>query len=125
MPVDGFVVPPRIAMLLAKLSAVFAQISAAGVKMICSSDAGISPAKPHHSLAYSVSHFTELGGRAIDALRGVTSAAAAVCHLGDRKGRLAPGFDADIIAVQGNPLADVTALRHVTAVYQQGRPIPR
>jgi imidazolonepropionase-like amidohydrolase len=106
--------------LLGKLSAIFAQLSAAGVKMICSSDAGISPVKPHNALAYSVSHFTELGGRAIDALRGVTSAAAAVCRIGDRKGRLAPGFDADIVALHGNPLVDITALRRVAAVYQMG-----
>jgi len=121
VPVPGFEVPPRIAVLLGKLGAIFAQISAAGVKLICSSDAGISPVKPHNSLAYSVSHFTELGGRAIDALRGVTSAAAAVCRIGDRKGRLAPGFDADIVALHGNPLADITAVRRVAAVYQMGR----
>jgi imidazolonepropionase-like amidohydrolase len=125
IPIPGFELPPRIAVLIGKLSAIFAQLSAAGVKMICSSDAGISPVKPHNALAYSVSHFTELGGRSIDALRGVTSAAAAVCRIGDRKGRLAPGFDADILALQGNPLADVTALRRVAAVYRMGRPVVR
>jgi imidazolonepropionase-like amidohydrolase len=123
LPLPGIQVPPRIAALLGKLGTIFAQLGAAGVKMICSSDAGISPLKPHNALSYSVSHFTELGGRTIEAMRGVTSAAAAACHLGHRKGRLAPGFDADILALHGNPLADITALRRVAAVYQMGRPV--
>jgi len=39
-----------------------------------------------------------------------TSRAATACGLGDIKGRLAPGFDADVLAVNGNPLADLAAL---------------
>jgi imidazolonepropionase-like amidohydrolase len=120
-PMQEFELPPRIAVLLGKLTDIFQQVYASGAKMICSSDAGINPLKPHNALAYTVSHFTELGGSSIDALRGVTSAAAAVCRVGDSKGRLAPGFDADIVALHGNPLADVTALRSVAAVYRMGR----
>ncbi|GIG68484.1 amidohydrolase family protein [Phytomonospora endophytica] len=123
LPMPGYEPPPRIQALLVKLSAVFLEMSTAGVDMICSSDAGINPAKPHGALAHSVSHFTELGGRHLDALRGVTSRAAEVCGVGDRKGRLAPGFDADIVALRADPLADVTALREVAAVFKAGRRI--
>jgi imidazolonepropionase-like amidohydrolase len=38
-------------------------------------------------------------------------------------GRLAPGFSADIIAVDGNPLADVTVLEEVDFVMVRGRVI--
>lgn len=48
------------------------------------------------------------------------SGPARLCGLGDRKGRLAPGFDADILAVAGNPLADPEALLDIRAVYRQG-----
>jgi imidazolonepropionase-like amidohydrolase len=37
----------------------------------------------------------------LTALRAITSVAAGVCGLGHRKGRVAPGFDADILAVDG------------------------
>jgi imidazolonepropionase-like amidohydrolase len=56
----------------------------------------------------------------IDALRAVTSVAASALRLGDRKGRVAPGFDADLLAVRGNPLHDVHALREVEAVFAGG-----
>jgi imidazolonepropionase-like amidohydrolase len=43
-----------------------------------------------------------------------------VCRLAHRKGRLAPGFDADVIAVDGDPLTDPTALLRIRAVYALG-----
>jgi imidazolonepropionase-like amidohydrolase len=43
-----------------------------------------------------------------------------VCGLGGTKGRLAPGFDADIVAVDGDPLADLAALRRIRAVFARG-----
>jgi imidazolonepropionase-like amidohydrolase len=56
----------------------------------------------------------------VEALRAVTSVAAQACRLGEGKGRIAPGFDADLLAVQDNPLTDITALRTVTAVFRAG-----
>ncbi|MGE0040763.1 MAG: amidohydrolase family protein [Vicinamibacterales bacterium] len=55
-----------------------------------------------------------------DALVQTTSENAASLGLADRIGALAPGMDADIIAVQGNPLQDITALRRVTFVMRGG-----
>ena len=55
------------------------------------------------------------------ALKAVTSGPAKVCRVGDRKGHLAAGYDADILAVEGDPLADITALRNVRAVYRLGK----
>ena len=40
--------------------------------------------------------------------------------LAQRKGRLAPGFDADILAIDGNPLADPASLHRIRAVYLRG-----
>ena len=58
------------------------------------------------------------------AMRLATSTAAAACGLADRKGRLAPGFDADIVAVDGDPLANPAAFQRVRAVYARGTPVP-
>jgi len=61
------------------------------------------------------------GWPAAGALRAATSLPARLCGIEDRKGRLAPGFDADILAVAGNPLTDPSALLDVRAVFRQGR----
>ena len=54
----------------------------------------------------------------------ITSAAAGVIGLGHRKGRIAPGFDADILAVDGDPIADPDALHRIRAVYARGTAVP-
>jgi hypothetical protein len=48
-----------------------------------------------------------------------------VCGLGHRKGRIAPGFDADILAVDGDPVAEPEALHRIRAVYARGTAVAR
>ncbi len=63
----------------------------------------------------------EVGGQApMAAVVSATSLAAASLGLGDEIGTLAPGFDADLIAVEGNPAEDITALRRVVFVMKGG-----
>jgi imidazolonepropionase-like amidohydrolase len=57
---------------------------------------------------------------AAEVLRMATSTAAAVCGLADRKGRLAAGFDADILVVDGDPFTDPAAIHRVQAVFARG-----
>jgi imidazolonepropionase-like amidohydrolase len=54
------------------------------------------------------------------ALASATSVAAQACALGDRKGRLRAGYDADLLLVDGDALNDVGALRHVLGVVVGG-----
>ncbi len=61
------------------------------------------------------------GQRPMDALVGATSLAAQAIGMGDRLGNIAPGFAADIIALDGDPLADITAVRRVVFVMKGGR----
>ncbi|MBB5873295.1 imidazolonepropionase-like amidohydrolase [Allocatelliglobosispora scoriae] len=118
----GFTATPRTVSLIADLNVVFARIRESGVRVICSSDAGIGPAKPHDVLPYGAGEMVELLGYSTAyALRSVTSMAAQECRVGDRKGRIAPGFDADLLAVDGDPLADITALRSISAVIRGGQ----
>jgi imidazolonepropionase-like amidohydrolase len=66
----------------------------------------------------------EIGFSQAEALRTLTSVAAGVIGLGHRKGRIAPGFDADILAVDGDPIADPDALHRIRVVYARGVPVP-
>src|SRR5437867_3273034 len=60
------------------------------------------------------------GQSAGDALTGTTQLNAQSLGLGDRIGSLAAGLEADLIAVDGDPLKDITALRRVVFVMKGG-----
>lgn len=61
------------------------------------------------------------GQEPMDAIVSATSAAAAALGLGATTGAIAPGLQADLIAVPGDPLRDITLLEHVTFVMRGGR----
>ncbi|MFB3112631.1 MAG: amidohydrolase family protein [Gemmatimonadales bacterium] len=56
----------------------------------------------------------------MDAIVSATSRAAESLRLGDELGSIAPGMEADLIALDGNPLEDITALRRVVFVMKGG-----
>jgi imidazolonepropionase-like amidohydrolase len=96
----------------------------AGALIIASSDAGVAPLKPHDVIRYAPVILRDVGFTPAEALRAVTSLPAGVLGLGHRKGQLAPGFDADILAVDGDPLTDPAALHQIRAVYARGTAVP-
>jgi imidazolonepropionase-like amidohydrolase len=55
------------------------------------------------------------------AIVSATSLAAQSMNLADKIGTIAPGMNADIIAVEGDPLKDITSLRHVDFVMKDGK----
>ena len=63
----------------------------------------------------------EGGQKPMDALVCATRVNAESLGLGDRIGTVAPGYQADIVAVEGDPSIDVTALRRVVFVMKSGR----
>ena len=57
----------------------------------------------------------------MDAIVTATSKSAESLGLGDVIGAIAPGMEADIIATEGNPLQDITAVRRVAFVMKGGK----
>ncbi|MFC7619968.1 amidohydrolase family protein [Microlunatus sp. GCM10028923] len=118
--VPGVAPPPDIVARIPALMENVRRIVASGALVVIGTDAGIAPIKPHDVLPLGVAQLADLGPSALAALTAATSIAAEVCRLGDRKGRLAPGYDADLVAVDGNPLEDLAALLRVRAVFVRG-----
>jgi len=56
----------------------------------------------------------------MSAMVSANSLAAEAMRLGERIGSMAPGYEADIIALDGDPLKDITAVRRVTFVMKGG-----
>ncbi len=96
----------------------------AGATIIPGTDAGVTPAKPHDVVRWAVGQLGQIGMAPAEALRAATSGAAAACGLGKRKGRIAAGYDADLLAVDGDPLADPADLHRIRAVYVRGTMLP-
>lgn len=114
---------PQIARRMASLGAARRRLYESGAVLVPGSDAGVSPAKPHDVLPYAPEDLAAAGMSPAEILWAMTSRAAQGCGLGHRKGRIAPGFDADIIAIDGNPLEDLAAIRRLRAVYSGGRAV--
>jgi imidazolonepropionase-like amidohydrolase len=89
----------------------------AGVKMIYSTDAGVYP---HGHNARQLSRMVEFGMTPLQALQAATLNSAEALDRGDSIGVLAPGYLADVIAVQGNPLEDISLLESVHFVMRDG-----
>jgi imidazolonepropionase-like amidohydrolase len=90
-----------------------------GVKLVFGTDA---VAGAHgRNVDDLICRVNEAGQKPMDALMSATSVAAQSMKLGDSIGTLRPGMLADVIAVRGNPLTDITALKHVLFVMRDGR----
>jgi imidazolonepropionase-like amidohydrolase len=92
-----------------------------GVRLIAGTDAGIDNT-PHHQYAGGLAALvTLLGLRPADVIAMATTEAAVVLGVGAITGRLAPGYEADLIVVDGDPLTDITALARLRRVIARGR----
>jgi imidazolonepropionase-like amidohydrolase len=90
----------------------------AGVPMCVGGDVGVYT---HGTNAREVELMVDYGMRPADALMAVTSANARFFHLDDRLGSIRAGMLADLVAFDGDPTTDITALRRVLLVMKDGQ----
>jgi imidazolonepropionase-like amidohydrolase len=90
-----------------------------GVPLAAGTDCG-APGHPHGTLPEELRLMVEAGATPLEALRCGTSAAAVVLGLAEEVGTLEPGKKADLLAVGGDPLRDVGALRDIRLVLRDG-----
>jgi imidazolonepropionase-like amidohydrolase len=87
-----------------------------GTPIALGTDSGISP---HGTNAQEMVEYVEAGMTPVEALRTATVNAADAAGLRDR-GTLAPGMAADVIALDGDPTADIEAVSNVSFVMRDG-----
>jgi imidazolonepropionase-like amidohydrolase len=98
----------------------YTKMKSAGVKLIASTDAGI-PGVYHKDLPRAIPVFAHFAGLSpVEALRAATSDCAAAIGLGMEVGQLKPGFTADIVGFEGDPLNDLEILATPSLVVSRG-----
>lgn len=119
--IDGFY-PPAIkekaAAVGPQLQGMLGRAYAGGVPIAFGTDVGVGD---HGTNALEFVYMVEAGMPADECLRSATIHAAELCGLGDRLGTLEAGKWADVIAVRGDPLEDVTVLQQVEFVMKAGQ----
>jgi imidazolonepropionase-like amidohydrolase len=117
---DG-VIPPaqveRSRQIQGQKHASFQRALEAGLDIPFATDAGVIP---HGLNAREMVLRVELGEPAMQTLVSATSLAAEVLGREDELGRVAPGYLADLVAVPGNPLEDITVMERVSWVMRGG-----
>ncbi|WP_295638851.1 amidohydrolase family protein [Novosphingobium sp.] len=90
----------------------------AGVRLAFGTDAGVYP---HGLNARQFKYMVRFGMTPMQAIRSATTEAAALMGKSADVGAISPGHFADMIAVAGNPLADIGVLEHVDYVMKGGK----
>src|SRR5690606_36340882 len=118
--VDGYypeIVRPKAARIGAQIRETFARAYRAGVKIAFGTDTGVSP---HGENAREFLLMVEAGMPAAAALQAAAVRAAEVLGV-DGRGTIARGMRADVIAMPGDPVADIAAVLGVDFVMKDGK----
>lgn len=119
--IDGYfppVIRPKAAAIGPKIRDTFSKAYKAGVKIAFGTDSGVSE---HGGNAREFALMVEGGMPAMEAIQAATRVAAEVLDMGSELGTVEAGKLADLVAVAGDPLADVGLLQNVALVMKGGQ----
>ena len=111
------VVRPKAAAIGPQIRATFRNAHAAGVKIAFGTDSGVSP---HGDNAREFELMVEGGMPPMKAIQSATREAARLLKIDERLGTLEDKKVADVVAVEGNPLEDIRAMRRIVFVMKDG-----
>lgn len=118
--IDGYfppVVVPKAQAIGPQIQGTFAKAYKAGVKIAFGTDAGVFP---HGENAKEFAYMVEAGMPAMAAIQSATWSTAQLLGITDEAGSLSPGKWADVVAVNGDPLNDISLLQHIDFVMKNG-----
>ncbi|HVW13655.1 MAG TPA: amidohydrolase family protein [Mucilaginibacter sp.] len=101
-----------------KIQATLGRAYKAGVKIAFGTDAGVYP---HGKNALEFQYMVEAGMPPMEAIKAATTSAADLLGMSDTIGSINKGKSADIVAVTGDPLTDITILQHMAFVMKEGK----
>jgi imidazolonepropionase-like amidohydrolase len=110
-------VRPKAAAIGPLIQSTFARAWKAGVKIAFGTDASVFP---HGDNGKEFALMVEAGMPPLEAIRSATLTAATLLDQSTRLGSIEPGYAADIVAVNGDPLADITLLQQIAFVMKDG-----
>lgn len=96
----------------------FGRAYKAGVKIAFGTDSGVSP---HGDNAKEFQYMVEVGMPEYEAIKSATVESSKLLRIFDKYGTIESGKMADIVAVKGNPLDDITLLQNVSFVMKDGK----
>ncbi len=112
------IVRPKAAAIGPAIRQTFSAAYKAGVKIAFGTDSGVSP---HGENAHEFELMVEGGMPAMKAIQSATLEGSRLLRVEDRLGTLEVGKLADVIAVEGDPLHDISAMRSVVFVMKEGQ----
>lgn len=124
--------PPPVAALMARFGVtsfdefyearmgLFTRLREHEVAVVAGVDSGMGPPKRHGNAWRAVADMVDAGYPAAEALATATSSAADACGLAGETGRLAEGYSADVLVVDGDLSSDITALSRPREVLIRG-----
>jgi imidazolonepropionase-like amidohydrolase len=110
-------VRPKAARIGPQIEGTFARAYKAGVKIAFGTDSGVSP---HGQNAREFELMVKCGMPPMKAIQAATIEAAKLLRIDDRLGTVEKGKIADLVAVAGNPLDDISLMRDVRFVMKEG-----
>jgi imidazolonepropionase-like amidohydrolase len=110
----------RGAHMLVRLETTFRRAHELGIKIATGADTYYGP-ESLTRVYHEIINFTKLGMSPLEAIQSATIVGAELLHIEDTTGAIEVGLEADLIAVEGNPLEDVRVIQDVLVVINNGR----